>query len=286
MVTRIITGIVLIAAVIAWLFFADFPIFTMGALFIYMVGAYELGPIFKFKQRYLFLFLAVAAAVCCFVIAPPGEFVSGHITPVVKYIIALSIPLWIGVVPLIKAYPHKSSWYENKVICAILGLLMLVPFLEGLLVLRATDIALDANTGAYLVLAVMALVWAADSGAYFAGVFFGKNKLIPAVSPKKTREGLYGGLILAFAALILFMHLGLFSVYADSSPALIASGIIAIVFSVIGDLLESMIKRLGGVKDSGKIFPGHGGMLDRIDSQLAAVPLFLSVNWLISGNLA
>ena len=154
------------------------------------------------------------------------------------------------------------------------------------MVLRATDIALDANTGAYLVLAVMALVWAADSGAYFAGVFFGKNKLIPAVSPKKTREGLYGGLILAFAALILFMHLGLFSVYADSSPALIASGIIAIVFSVIGDLLESMIKRLGGVKDSGKIFPGHGGMLDRIDSQLAAVPLFLSVNWLISGNLA
>ena len=82
------------------------------------------------------------------------------------------------------------------------------------------------------------------------------------------------------------MHLGLFSTYGNSGPALIASGIIAIVFSVIGDLLESMIKRLGGVKDSGKIFPGHGGMLDRIDSQLAAIPLFLSVNWLISGNLA
>lgn len=286
MVTRIITGIVLIAAVIAWLFFADFPIFTMGALFIYMVGAYELGPIFKFKQRYLFLLLAVAAAVGCFVMAPPGEFVTGNIPVSVKYVIALSLPLWVGVIPLIKAYPHKSAWYENKVLCAILGLLMLVPFLEALLVLRSTEIALNQNTGAYLVLAVMALVWAADSGAYFSGVFFGKTKLIPAVSPKKTREGLYGGLILACLALVLFMQLGLFSSYGENLTALVISGIIAIVFSVIGDLLESMIKRLGGVKDSGKIFPGHGGMLDRIDSQLAAVPLFLTVNWLISGNFA
>ena len=284
MITRIITGIVLIIAVLAWLFIADYPIFTMGALFIYMVGAYELDPIFKFKFKHMFLLVAVAAAVCCFAIAPPGEFVSGSIPSVVKYIIASSVVLWIGILPFIKAYPQKSSWYENKFLCVILGLFMLVPFLEGILVLRATDIATDKNSGAFLVLAVMALVWAADSGAYFSGMFFGKNKLIPAVSPKKTREGLYGGLILAVIFLVVFMHLGLYSSYAENKFALVVAGIVSIVFSVIGDLLESMIKRLGGIKDSGKIFPGHGGMLDRIDSQLAAVPLFLTVNWLLSGT--
>ena len=136
-----------------------------------------------------------------------------------------------------------------------------------------------------VVLAVMALVWAADSGAYFTGRAMGKNKLIPAVSPNKTREGLYGGLATAILVMMLGEWLGLYSHYADDQLAFMVAGLCAIGFSVLGDLVESMLKRMTGVKDSGRLFPGHGGMLDRIDSQLAALPLFVSVHALVSGQL-
>ena len=131
----------------------------------------------------------------------------------------------------------------------------------------------------------MALVWCADSGAYFAGRFFGKHKMLPNVSPKKTMEGLFGGLVTAVIGMLVFLKLGYFGQYGDNYVAVIGAGILAIVMSVIGDLVESMFKRLSNIKDSGRIFPGHGGMLDRIDSQLAAIPVFITFVYLLSGAL-
>ena len=196
-----------------------------------------------------------------------------------------ALPFWFISIFLVKSYPNNAQWHNNKVINVIVGLLMLVPFLQGLLILRATNFSQNYNEGAYLVLCVMALVWAADSGAYFTGRSIGKTKLMPEVSPKKTYEGMYGGIVLAIVVMYLAKHYNFYSVFAQDELGFLVAAFGAIIFSVFGDLMESMLKRLVGIKDSGKIFPGHGGMLDRIDSQLAAVPVFMGLYWLVSGEL-
>ncbi len=285
MITRIITGIVLIAAVLAWLFVADYAIFTMGALFMYMVGAYEMGPLCGFKTKIPLTFIALICACVVFFFAPPGEYISAPIPSWCYYLTASGMIVWLCSLPLLVSFPKGGEWHKNKLVAVIFSMLMLLPFLEGLLILRADNYAQDPKAGAFLVLAVMALVWCADSGAYFTGRMLGKTPMIPRVSPKKTLEGLAGGLLLALVALIIFLRLGWFSSFGGSLSCMIIAGIVTILFSVIGDLVESMLKRMAGIKDSGKIFPGHGGMLDRIDSQLAAIPVFISVNLLL-GNIA
>ncbi len=285
MLTRIITAVVLIAATLAWLFVADYPVFTMGALFIYTVGAWEMGPLLGYKKRVPFLILAMLTACVLFYLAPPGLYVTGGIPRLVKLFIGSSLLLWVLSLPLLARYPDGQRWAANRVLTTLYGLWLLSPFLLGILVLRADNYLADPQSGARLVLAVMALVWCADSGAYFCGRALGRHKMLPAVSPKKTLEGLLGGLVTALIGLFCFYKLGWFGEFSSPQSALWVSGCLTIVGSVEGDLVESMLKRMVGIKDSGRIFPGHGGMLDRIDSQLAAVPLFLTLFWLMSGEL-
>lgn len=127
---------------------------------------------------------------------------------------------------------------------------------------------MDWALGQHWVLYTLCIVWAADSGAYFVGRALGRRKLAPRVSPGKTWAGFWGGL--ASAAL-----LGLFVAPLLGQPRLALAGVTVVValFSVVGDLTESLLKRHAGVKDSGNLIPGHGGMLDRFDSLLAASPL-------------
>jgi len=147
----------------------------------------------------------------------------------------------------------------------------------GVIVLIPTWLAMTyihafSEDGPAMLLFVMVLVWAADSGAYFAGRKFGKHKLAPQVSPGKTIEGVVGGLLAA----ALFSVIGAtsfdLSVLGGSSFVLVS--VVVVLLSVIGDLFESLFKRRAGVKDSGQLLPGHGGVLDRIDSLTAAAPIF------------
>lgn len=117
------------------------------------------------------------------------------------------------------------------------------------------------------------LVWGADSGAYFVGRKLGKKKLAPNVSPNKSVEGLYGGIFTAMLIVVVVEVVYLDLTFAQHILFLILS-VITVFSSVLGDLFESMIKRRAGIKDSGRILPGHGGVLDRIDSLLAAAPIF------------
>ncbi|MEG3789472.1 phosphatidate cytidylyltransferase [Lysobacter sp. CCNWLW3] len=121
-------------------------------------------------------------------------------------------------------------------------------------------------------LTALAIVWAADSGAYFAGRKFGRLKLAPRVSPNKTIEGLVGGVLAGVAVGIAF------AAFAGAQPAQLPAvalvAFAAVLFSVVGDLFESLLKRHAGVKDSGNLIPGHGGVLDRVDGVLAALPVF------------
>ena len=129
-----------------------------------------------------------------------------------------------------------------------------------------------ASNGHLWLLAGLALVWAADSGAYFAGRHLGKRKLAPTISPNKTVEGAVGGLLAGMATAL---GLGLLAGITPAQlPALTLVAMLAVLASIVGDLVESLLKRQAGVKDSGHLIPGHGGILDRIDGVLAALPVF------------
>ncbi|HZH44067.1 MAG TPA: phosphatidate cytidylyltransferase [Lysobacter sp.] len=121
-------------------------------------------------------------------------------------------------------------------------------------------------------LTALAIVWAADTGAYFVGRRFGRRKLAPVVSPNKTVEGLLGGAAAGIAVSIPFALLA--QATAAELPRVAVLALITVLFSVVGDLFESLLKRQAGVKDSGHLIPGHGGILDRVDGVLAALPAF------------
>jgi phosphatidate cytidylyltransferase len=171
-------------------------------------------------------------------------------------------------------------WLANPQRCAsvsapcralklLAGAMVSVPPWTALVVLHR-----HGADGPLLTLLLLIMVWLADSGAYFAGRRFGRHKLAPLISPGKTREGVYGGLLvsLLFAGVAGWL-------YSDS-PAwtltYVLAALPAMLFSVVGDLLESLMKRQSGLKDSGTLIPGHGGIFDRIDSLVAAAPVYLA----------
>lgn len=134
--------------------------------------------------------------------------------------------------------------------------------------------------GSWLLLMLLLIVWAADTGAYFAGINFGKKKLAPLISPGKTLAGLWGGLIAA--PLIALLAASLMPITKIDPAWLVLLGVSTALVSVGGDLLISLHKRTSGVKDSGNLLPGHGGILDRVDSVIAAAPFF-ALGLLVSG---
>ncbi len=135
--------------------------------------------------------------------------------------------------------------------------------------------------GAPYVLFLMVLIWVADSGAYFVGRRWGRYKLAPNISPGKTREGVYG----AFGAALVLSPVaaGVLGLEMKQWSLFVLISMITVAFSIVGDLFESMMKRQYGVKDSGSLLPGHGGILDRIDSLVAAAPVFFLGMWGLLG---
>lgn len=174
--------------------------------------------------------------------------------------------LWWGVaLALVKTFPRSAPFWNATAVRLLMGLLVLLPAWLGLAYLRAQP------NGEWKIVFLLGLVAAADIGAYFSGSAFGKRKLAPTVSPGKSWEGFWGGL-----ALSMVLALVVWRWYWDSLPLLAWLLVVAftVLASVLGDLLESMIKRQRGVKDSGNLLPGHGGVLDRLDSISAAAPIF------------
>ncbi|MCC5881276.1 MAG: phosphatidate cytidylyltransferase [Halomonas sp.] len=179
-------------------------------------------------------------------------------------------PLWLAVVGWVvnlfwvTRYPARSEQWQSTSMRLTMGLWVLLPAWIGFNVLR--------DTGGIWLLYVLLLVWGADIGAYFSGRAWGKRKLAPAVSPGKSWEGVAGGLGVTLALALLFAVWQGLGVAAGLG--LVVATVVVTLISVLGDLLESMLKRFRGIKDSSNLLPGHGGVLDRIDSLTAAVPLF------------
>ena len=192
-------------------------------------------------------------------------------------VLLLALAWWLLATLMVFAYPKSAGWWGGLPGKLLIGLLILLPAGIALIWLKTQP---QANM---LILTVMLMVWAADIGAYFSGRAFGKRKLAPAVSPGKSWAGLYGGLLASvLVAAVCGLLLGL---SAGQLVLFVPAAAVVVLFSVIGDLTESMFKRTAGIKDSSNLLPGHGGVLDRIDSLTAALPLF-ALLMLLTGWLA
>jgi len=186
----------------------------------------------------------------------------------------LVVVFWVAVLLWIRHYnnlpadrPERPGSKPSRLLMGVLGIVVLAPPWLALVMIHSAE-----PIGAYLTVYLMCLVWAADSGAYFAGRRWGKVKLAPRVSPGKSWEGVYGGL--ATASLLALIASLSFSLGWERAVPFILLSVVTVLFSIVGDLFESMIKRMSGVKDSGQLLPGHGGVLDRFDSLTAAAPVF------------
>lgn len=162
---------------------------------------------------------------------------------------------------------------KGRALKLLAGTLAVLPAWASLVLLHASS-----DQGHLWLLAALMVVWAADSGAYFAGRTFGRHKLAPRISPNKTWEGLFGGLLAGLLVVVAFgFGFGVPEwqlITVAQLPWLLLVTVVAVFASVLGDLFESLLKRHAGAKDSGHIIPGHGGVLDRVDGVLAALPVF------------
>ncbi|ABR75313.1 phosphatidate cytidylyltransferase [Actinobacillus succinogenes] len=276
---RVLSAIVLIAIVCAALFlFSPFYFaLTLGAIVVLGVWEWTQFPRFNHSvwrfsltaiaSAFLFLWLYSQASYL-----NAGKVFSGYAQP----ILLSAVIWWLIAFLFVVSYPKSAAvWRKSVILQLFFAFFTLVPFLVGVLKLRLEQYTADSTHGILLLLYVFGLVWAADSGAYFTGRKFGKHKLAPKVSPGKTWQGVLGGLITACILAALFIHFVGGSLFTHGTlPSLTALSVATVAVSVLGDLTESMFKRESGIKDSGNLIPGHGGVLDRIDSLTAATPFF------------
>ncbi|WP_261815766.1 phosphatidate cytidylyltransferase [Vibrio gallicus] len=277
---RIITALILAPLVILGVFKLPLVGFMLMLGFITLLGLWEWTQFVEMGSRAQKMVLLFATFLVPFLFIPESFVKQSELGGALLIIVAGGAIWWLIASALAISYPKSAVlWKESDLLRFVFGLLTLVPFFWSIVALRAISIDTDFYYGAKLVMYVCALVWAADSGAYFAGRSFGKHKMAPSVSPNKTIEGLIGGVIVA---MIVGWGLTLWFDLHFSSPGLmVLITLVTVVISVLGDLVESMFKRVAGIKDSSNIIPGHGGILDRVDSLTAAFPVFAVLYFLM-----
>ncbi|WP_041523115.1 phosphatidate cytidylyltransferase [Gilvimarinus agarilyticus] len=273
---RILTACVLAATFLAVLFFLPAKLFPAFVALIVLLGAWEwsnLSGITGVAGRIGYLLAQAAALLLAAMyvgIAPLGTALEPALAASVddrfSHLLLAGCTWWAVALLWVQGYPSSSLLWGRRSLRALMGFFVLVPAWIGFSYVRLQD------NGAWLVLMIVAVVAAADIGGYFVGKRFGKRKLAPAVSPGKTWEGFLGGI----GANILFA-LVLWLTTENALLAVLALVVPTSLVSVLGDLLESMVKRERGIKDSGTLLPGHGGVLDRVDSLTAAAPVFALV---------
>ena len=261
---RIITALVLLPIALCGFFLLDGLAFALFIGAVVTLGGWEWARLAGFEAQVLRVAYAAVVAVLLAVL---------YLLPALaSWILLLAVLWWAVAIWLVLGYPESSRYWGGLPGQLLIGLLILLPAWQGLVLLKQWP---QANG---LIIAVMVLVWGADIGAYFSGKAFGKRKLAPRVSPGKSWEGFYGGLA---ASLLITLLVGLQQGWSVATLALALVGAALVVMvSVVGDLTESMFKRQSGIKDSSNLLPGHGGVLDRIDSLTAAIPLFAALLWL------
>ncbi len=259
---RIITAVILAPIVVAAILLVPATGFNLIALAIFTLAAWEWADLSGFSSVYRIVYALLFIGFC---IAPYQLALS-----IWEYALWFAMAVWLCALIWVIRFPASIQWWGGRLQRAILGLAILIPAWLAMVYLK------QAREGGMLVLMLLLIIWGADIGAYFSGRAWGKVKLAPLVSPGKTWAGALGGLasatlicwcVASFSGLMnpgLLWHWGGFGLLA----------LITAAVSILGDLTVSMVKRHRGVKDSGNLLPGHGGLLDRIDSLVAGLPLY------------
>jgi phosphatidate cytidylyltransferase len=267
---RVITAILLLAALLGTVFLLPAAGWMVVCAALCAAAAWEWGGLARF-ERPLRMMTAVVFGVTCLMVgflAGLGDgSLSGAILLIPLYIV--SALFWVLVVPVWLA---RKWTLASPTAASLIGFVVLIPTALAMMHLR--------TIGPWVLLGTMAVVWVADIAAYFSGRAFGRHKLAPSISPGKTWEGAAGG---ALAVLLFgFGVLVAFGARETGGALMIALALLSwTAISIMGDLFESLLKRQAGIKDSGSILPGHGGILDRIDSLTSTLPLVaLASVWL------
>ncbi len=277
LVPRIITALCLIPLVLWAVIGLDSFYFALLSAVIFALGALEWAGLCEFhSKRDKILYI-----LCFFICIGLMYWIDNSLIILLIGSLLWCAPvLWIftykGFPPSLKGFP--PSLLESKFPKAIIGILALSFAWYGLVVIQRLP------TGSFWVILLFILVWSADTFAFFVGRKWGSEPLSPAISPKKTIAGFWGGIIgtmlLAFGLTYLHYVKPFAHIMVMPHSAWLSIAYLIFLLAVLGDLFESLIKRLAGVKDSGQLLPGHGGILDRIDSLIAALPLYaLSLVW-------
>lgn len=270
---RVITALLLLPVVLWCVFGGVATAFPLFAAAIILAAAWEWTAMMRIQSVLLRgVYVALIFASLWAVMPHALRFDRSGVDALAP-VLVVTAGFWLLALVAVRRYPGDAQHWDRPFLMALMGWLLLVPTWAGLVQLHGQS--------PWWLLYVLVLVWGADTGAYFAGRRFGRIKLAPAVSPAKTREGLYGGLIVTTVIMLSVALSRELSAMQFVSFAVVSA--LTVLASVLGDLFESMVKRRAGIKDSGKIFPGHGGALDRIDSITAAAPVFLAGWWLAGG---
>lgn len=261
---RIITAIILAAVFAAALFGLSTQYFAGLCLVAAMSAVYEWGKLTGLNAAFS-LVLSGGVLLIGAVLLLNAGFDAAHGFPdlLALVVCGAAAAFWILLAPLWLRY-HWTT--QRPVAMAILGTLVLLATWMAMAQLHARS--------PWLLVAAMLVVWIADTAAYFAGRRFGRRKLAPVISPGKSWEGVYGGLAGVFIYAVLLMLFSPLGARSELSQILVVAAMLAVAMvSVVGDLFESWMKRQAGVKDSGTALPGHGGVLDRIDALMPALPV-------------
>lgn len=254
---RFITAVIALAILLCVLFLVPPIVAEIFIALLALAGAWEWSAFLSSTSRLSrsFFIVVIAALITAVSLSWPDSATA---------VLGIALAWWLGALIWTFYFPTRVP----PVLRWLGGAFVLVPFYAALRILYEID--------PRLLLFALFIVWAADMGAYFVGRRYGRVKLAPRISPGKTWEGVFGGLVLAvivtLAGRLVF----------EANLAVLLPLVVAVVgLSIVGDLTVSMFKRTVGMKDSGKVFPGHGGILDRIDSVSAALPLFaLGLGWM------
>ena len=255
---RIITALILLPVALCGFFLLEGAGFALFIGLVVTLGAWEWARLAGLSTQVARVAYAVGVAVLLFCLHQlPG---------LASWVLGAAVLWWAAATFLVLTFPESASRWSSVAVKLMIGLLILLPAWQGLVLIKAMPL------GNWLIMAVMVLVWGADIGAYFSGRAFGKRKLAPKVSPGKSWEGVFGGVLLSLLITAVVGFVRDWTVL-QMFTALVGASIIVLI-SVVGDLTESMFKRQAGVKDSSNLLPGHGGVLDRIDSLTAAIPVY------------